>query len=463
MAMARSNSVASSVIVKKEADDAFHVATDSEGDTEELEGEDISLDELQEFDHKFTTNPNMKFPLGCKVWYNARTSRVSTNSLRAKSASVLGIYIHYDYERLRIVYKLKDTASQCDTFVYEDGLVYGMNCPVTITDASTNDIHDGVIVCPKLHQSDDGKQQVSSYDVQILQGSDTTVEFGIAADRIRYRFEKPTNNNTSVEKKIKSEREESSIVKEIEAKEKNEEDPNPNELPNCRSKRKDDTELALKLSVTNTSTDQSAETTSGAVTKASLKPTDNIHAESKIKGERDDKNGAKEVEAKEKNKEEPKGLPKCPSIPPTKSNNDTVSALKPVAKQLKVSESDIPAAKSAETTSGAISAGKKAGAGKIDIDKYANLADMEKFQNQNNRQRTIMNEPLTSTRWKPPSKRSAESTTIQRPNKKIKADGDGSCMRHGDVKKCTLVIPSWMPQEKEVQRQKSNNLMGECL
>ncbi len=449
----------------------FHVATDSEGDTEELEGGDISLDELQEIiDNKFTTNPTeTKFPLGCKVWYNVRTSRVAANSLQAKSASVTGVYMHY--KRWKKVYKLKDTATQCDTFMYEDRLVYGMNCPVTITDASTNDIHDGVIVWPKLHQGGDGEQQVF-YGVQIL-GSDITVEFDVAGDRIKYvagdrikyRFEEPTNN-TYIGSKVKGVREESSIVKEIEAKEKNEEDPNPKELPNCRSKRKDDTESALKLRVTDISTDQSAETTSGAVTKAFLKPTDNIHAESKIKDERDDNIGGNELNPTEK--EDPKGLPKCPSIPPTMSNNDAVPALKPGAKQLKASDSEIPAAISAETTSRAISAGEKAGAGKINLDKYANLnlAETEKVHIHNNRCRTIMNEPLTSTRWKaPPTKRSAESATIQRPRKMIKTGGDGRSTLHGDLK-CTLSIPSWMPQEKEVQRQRQKkriNLIGERL
>ena len=161
------------------------------------------------------------------------------------------------YEKLQKVYKLKDAATQCDTFLflYKDCLlyVYGMNCPVQVTDASTSDIRDGEIVCPKPFQGDDGEQQVS-YDLQILQGgrgSDITIEFGVAADRIKYRFEKPTNN-TCVETKIKSEseREDSSVVKEVEAKAAKEE-PNPKELPKFRSistttKSYDDTESALE-------------------------------------------------------------------------------------------------------------------------------------------------------------------------------------------------------------------------
>ena len=107
----------------------------------------------------------------------------------------------------------------------------------------------------------------------------------------------------------------------------------------------------------------------------------------------------------------------------------------------------------------------KAEAGNINPDKYTNLAKTEKVHY--NRQRTIMNRPLTSKRQNSPpqtQKRSAESTTIQRPSKMIKTDGDGRSMIRGDLK-CTLVIPSWMPQEKDVIRQKRirSNLYGECL
>ena len=57
-----------------ETDDIFFIATDSEGDTE-LEDEDFSLDELQELDSEYSSDPALtKFPLGCNVWYNARTS-----------------------------------------------------------------------------------------------------------------------------------------------------------------------------------------------------------------------------------------------------------------------------------------------------------------------------------------------------------------------------------------------------
>eukprot|EP00984_Skeletonema_dohrnii_P016467 scaffold7335_cov162-Skeletonema_dohrnii-CCMP3373.AAC.1 len=147
-----------------------------------------------------------------------------------------------------------------------------MTCPVTVIDASTNDVRDGVIVCPKLYQGGDGEQQVSSYDVQILQGSDIIVEFGVAADRIKYRFEKPTKN-VCPESKSRGEREESSVVKvkDVKAKEKEEADEEePKELPKCSqvsTKNNDDTESALKTSAQqpDTSTASSAvETTSGA-------------------------------------------------------------------------------------------------------------------------------------------------------------------------------------------------------
>ena len=261
---------------EEETDNVFYINSDSEGDTE-LEEEDFSLDELQELDSKFVTDPALtKFPPGCKIWYNARTSRVSTNSLRAKSATVAGVYMHL--EKLKKVYKLKsDTATtQCDIFLYEDRLVYGMNCPITVTDSLSSDICDGVIVCPKLHRGDNGEQQVlSSYDVQILQGSDITVEFGVAADRIKYRFEKPTENNTCVESKIIGEGEKvSSVAKEEKEEVKAKGVEEAKELPTCHfvsTKSNDDAELALKPSSAqqpDTSSAQSTETTSGDMTKA---------------------------------------------------------------------------------------------------------------------------------------------------------------------------------------------------
>ena len=244
-----------------ETDDIFFIATDSEGDTE-LEDEDFSVDELQELDSEFAKDPALtKFPLGCNVWYNARTSKVSADTLKAKSASVVGVYMHF--ERLQKVYKLKsDTPSQCDTFLYEERLVYGMNCPVTVTDPVTSDLRDGVIVCPKPFQGDDGEQQVS-YGVQILQGSDITIEFGVAADRIKHRFEKPANNTTCANNKIKEVRG-SSVMKEVEAKAAKEE---PKELPQCPPV-SNDTESALKTNAqqTDTSTAPSAETTPAVAT-----------------------------------------------------------------------------------------------------------------------------------------------------------------------------------------------------
>ena len=418
------NDMASTATVKLETDDVFHVATDSEGDTEELE--DISFDELQELDNKFTTNPSKtKFPLGCKIWYNARTSGMSTKSLRAKSAYVVGVYMHL--ENCTKVYKLKpDTPAQCVTFRYEDRLSYGMTCPVTITDASTNDVRDGMIVCPKLcHGGDsDGTRQVSSYDVQIVQGSDIIVEFGVAADRIKYRLEKPTNSNTCSESKIKGKCEESSsTVEEEGAKE---------EKP---TKNNNDPESALKP---DTPTAQSAETTSGAATKASMKPTNNTCAQYKINGEREDRNGVNEIKANEKKEEKPT------SILQTKSN-DAVSAMKPGAKHLETSEiSTVP---SAAANSGEISALAKAGAGNIDPHTHASLAKKD-----------LVKEPLRSPRWESP-KRPAENLVTQRPHKRTKTDGDG---RSPPI--YTIVIRSWIPQVKQMRRRnKSISLFRECL
>ena len=258
------------------ADDLFFIATDDDisggGDTE-LEEEDFSLDELQQLDSKFVSDPLLtKFPLGCNIRYNARTSSssrgVSKNSLRATSATVTAVYMHL--EKLQKVYKLKssDTATttsstQCETFPYEDRLVYGMNCPVTVTDSLNSEIVcNGVIVCPRLHgEQHQQQQQLSSYDVQILHGNgDITVEFGVAADRIKYRLE---NITSCAESKIKGEGEKkgSFVVKDVKE-----------EVVDVSAKGNDEAESALKPSVQrpdSSTLQQSAKTTSSeALTKA---------------------------------------------------------------------------------------------------------------------------------------------------------------------------------------------------
>jgi hypothetical protein len=98
------------------------------------------------------------------------------------------------------------------------------------------------------------------------------------------------------------------------------------------------------------------------------KPTKNVCPESKIRGEREESSVVKDVEAKEKeaaDEEEPKELPKCRQVS-TKNNDDTESALKSSTQQPDTST----ASSSVETTSGAISAVAKAGAGHIDPDDY---------------------------------------------------------------------------------------------
>jgi len=284
------------------------------------------------------------------------------------------------------VYKVRsDAPSQYDVFLYEDRLVYGMNCPVTVANAYTNDTRDGVIVCPKLDAGNDGKQQIA-YDVQITQGSNVTIEFGAAAERIKYRMEKSSVKNTTGEK------EEGSGVK-------------------------------------------------GLVAK-----------ESKV------------------DCEERKELQKSNSIS-TNSNDVEVSVLNPGVEQLDMSA--FPPAPSAKAASGA----KVAKAGHVAADEYSKLADMDNRQTttrendqyedtksgvkvesvEDNRKECgeRNDQKLDIARWEPPSpslqrKRSSGSDANDRPVKvsRAKTDRDESI----DFLTCTLNIPSWMDQGRDLFR-----------
>ena len=152
-----------------------NVPTDDESETE-----DICIDNLQLLDPKVASQS--KFPVGCKVWYNARKSK-SSKKLRAKSGCVVGVY--FDFQSMRHVYRVKSSAD-CQHTLYEDRLVYGMNCPVKVTNPYTKEAEDGVIVLPQLDAENDGKQQIS-YAVQFVEGRHVSVEFLVAAERVVYR------------------------------------------------------------------------------------------------------------------------------------------------------------------------------------------------------------------------------------------------------------------------------------
>jgi len=123
-----------------------------------------------------------KFPVGCQVWYDARKSRAS-KVLRAKSGRVVVVY--FDFQSMQYIYRVKSSAD-CERTVYQDRLMFGINCPVTVQNLDTNEEEDGVIVLPKLDVGKDGKQQIS-YAVQFEKGRHVSVEFLVAADRIKYR------------------------------------------------------------------------------------------------------------------------------------------------------------------------------------------------------------------------------------------------------------------------------------
>ncbi len=171
--------MASPVRVKQEPDDdVYNVETDTEH-------EDIFMDELQLLDSKFASQ--LKYPVGCKIWYDVRKSAKPKRRLEGKSASVMGIYLHF--ENMKRVYKVKtDTPTQYEVLLYEDRLVYAMNCPVQVTNPDTHESVNGVIMCPKLEKGNDGKQKIS-YAVQLLDENKVFIEFGVASEQIRYRLD----------------------------------------------------------------------------------------------------------------------------------------------------------------------------------------------------------------------------------------------------------------------------------
>lgn len=66
----------------------------------------------------------------------------------------------------------------------------GANWSVTVSYHDTNEVRNGVIICPELdRRSDgDGKQRIS-YSIQFWQGKRVSIEFGVAAEGVKYRME----------------------------------------------------------------------------------------------------------------------------------------------------------------------------------------------------------------------------------------------------------------------------------
>ncbi len=176
--------MSSDVQVKDEPvlENEFNAETDSEAEAED----DIDLDKLQPLDPKFAAFT--KFPIGCKVWYDLCKSTTPTKCLQAKSAYVEEAYIHF--ENHKKVYKVKSETTEDEATLYEERLIYGANCPVTVTSQDTNEVRNGVIICPKLDQGkeNDRKKRIS-YAIQFWQDKKVSIEFGVAAEGVKYRME----------------------------------------------------------------------------------------------------------------------------------------------------------------------------------------------------------------------------------------------------------------------------------
>lgn len=155
--------------------DVFCADTDSED-------ADIDIDKLQPLAFKFASSS--KFPIGCKVWYNLRTSP-ETGHMQAKSAQVVEVSIHV--ENLRRVCKVKPEAPEEHmTSFYEDQLVYAISCPVRITKTGRDEAFDGVVVYLERKGGNDGRRQVT-YAVQYSEDNYIKIEPGVAAERIKFR------------------------------------------------------------------------------------------------------------------------------------------------------------------------------------------------------------------------------------------------------------------------------------
>ncbi len=174
--------------VKQEEDNISNVATDDS----ESDQDDICIEKFLPLDSKHSAESD--FPEGCKVWYDARKSKAS-KVLRAKSGCVTKVY--FDFKNMRYIYRVK-TAGDVERTVYEERLMFGIGCPVTVKNSDDEDDEgkDGVIVVPKIDLPKDGKP-IISYAVQFTEGRRVSVEFLVAADRIKYRQD---NSNGLVER-----------------------------------------------------------------------------------------------------------------------------------------------------------------------------------------------------------------------------------------------------------------------
>ena len=195
--------------LEDEPDDISHVASDSE-----TENNIIDCDRLQPIDSKFACD--WKYPIGCMVWYGARKSKKS-KIFRAKSGTVVGVFLNLG--NMQKIYKLKSDTSDDEHHeiaLYEDKLVYGMNCPVKVKDPDSNREVDGIIVCPKLEDD----QNKVSYVVKFSEGRKVKMEFLVANERVSYREVDETNSESIGQKSSggeEDEKEEATAVEEAAA------------------------------------------------------------------------------------------------------------------------------------------------------------------------------------------------------------------------------------------------------
>ena len=125
-----------------------------------------------------------KYPPSCPVWYGL-SSKSSSKRVDARRGVVKSVYIHEDASAPR-VYKITN-ASGVDRLLWQDQLVYAMDCPVHVKGMIENNSEgelEGVIMCPKVSE----ENAKVSYSVLFVSESDgVRLELEVEADEVSFR------------------------------------------------------------------------------------------------------------------------------------------------------------------------------------------------------------------------------------------------------------------------------------
>ncbi|KAL7535849.1 hypothetical protein ACHAWF_005298 [Thalassiosira exigua] len=131
-----------------------------------------------------------KYPPGCPVWHDLRSS--SSRQLDGRRGVVDAVYL--DIESGARVYRVGAT------YFLQRELAYAVGCPVRVrgtNDADPEKVTEGSVVCPKPGRGD-GE---ASYSIQFVWGTLVRVKLGVEGDKISYRKEEEAQKNDPKETK----------------------------------------------------------------------------------------------------------------------------------------------------------------------------------------------------------------------------------------------------------------------